>query len=87
MQEKYKKYFESFDLAKVFRDKMVKANDMALANYYETRFLKQREDLIYGPTISPRSIQNNMNNIMWSARSFRDYAKENSTQSLALEGY
>jgi len=40
VQEKYKKYFESFDLAKVFRDKMVKANDMALANYYETRFLK-----------------------------------------------
>jgi hypothetical protein len=38
VEEKFKKYFESFDLARVFKDKMINAGNLVLANYYETRF-------------------------------------------------
>jgi hypothetical protein len=56
---------------------MVKAGDLVLANYYESRFLSQVEEVLG----SPQSAQTiNFFNI-------REYAIENGTQSLAIEGY
>ena len=56
---------------------MVKAGDLVLANYYETRFLSQVDEVLG----SPKSVQAlNYFNV-------RDYAKDNGTQSLAIEGY
>ena len=78
VQEKFKKYFESFDLARVFKSKMVNAGNLVLANYYETRFMNQVEEVAVG---SPKAIS------QLSIREFKDYAKENGTQSLAIEGY
>jgi hypothetical protein len=57
---------------------MVNAGNLVLANYYETRFMSQVEEVVVG---SPKAAS------QWSIREFKDYAKENGTQSLAIEGY
>jgi hypothetical protein len=57
---------------------MVNAGNLALANYYETRFMNQVDEVVVG---SPKATSH------WSIREFKDYAKENGTQSLAIEGY
>ena len=55
---------------------MVNAGNLVLANYYESRLMSQVEDLI--GTTPPKS---------FSLKEFKDYAKDNATQSLAIEGY
>jgi hypothetical protein len=49
---------------------MVNAGNLALANYYETRFMSQVEEVVVG---SPKAAS------QWSIREFKEYAKENGT--------
>lgn len=78
VQEKFKKYFESFDLAKVFKEKMAKAGNLVLANYYETRLMTPFQDVLGS---SPKSLP------PWSHKEFKEFVDDKGTLSIAFEGY